>query len=170
MKNLVLFLLLFVTHFGMSQELDVDTKNASVSFIFKKDNTKGTISGISAKITLNHLDLAKSVIKGTADVNSLNTDNKGRDKHLKSSDFFDVEKYPTMKFTSSEITKDGDNYKVQGTLTIKNVKKDVTFTLVHNGNDLIFETTICSSDFGVSVKKGREKNKVDIKVVVPISK
>lgn len=169
MFKVACIIFLALPFFGVSQELNIDTKKASVSFIFTHDNTEGKLTNISAKITLNPQDLGKSVISGTADVNSLNTENKARDKHLKSSGFFDVETYPTMKFTSSEITRDGENYKAKGSLTIKGVKKEVSFTVKQNGSNMVFETTIYSSDFGITVKKNREKNKVEVKVTVPIS-
>lgn len=154
---------------GLSQEVKVDTKSASVSFNFVKDNTTGTIDDITASIQLNPSDLGKSVIIGSANVAALNTGNNGRDKHLKSKDFFNAEKYPTMKFTSSEITGNGENFSAKGSLTIKDVTKEVIFSVTMEGKNMVFETTIYSSDFGVSVKKGREKNKVTVKVIVPIS-
>jgi polyisoprenoid-binding protein YceI len=53
------------------------------------------------------------------DVASINTRSEDRDNHLRSSDFFDVENNPTITFTSTSITKDGDDYSVTGDLTIK---------------------------------------------------
>ena len=169
MRNTTCLLLLLLPFFGLSQEVKIDTKKASVSFNFVADNTKGTISDISASIQLNPSDLAKSVVKGTANVESLSTGNKARDKHLKSDDFFDAENYPTMKFTSSSIEKDGEHYVAKGTLTIKGITKDVTFSMKMVDKIMVFETTIFASDFDVSVKKGREKNQVDVKVKVPLS-
>ncbi len=169
MKNAICLILLLIPLVGFSQDLTIDTENAIVSFVFVNDNTEGTINDISASIHLNVSDLSKSVVSGTANVDSLSTGNKGRDKHLKSADFFDAEKYPTMKFTSSEIVKDGDNFIAKGTLTIKDVTQEVTFTLKMDDGSMVFETTIYASDFDVAVKKDREKNKVTIKVVVPIS-
>jgi polyisoprenoid-binding protein YceI len=154
---------------GFSQEVNIDTKSASVSFTFVKDNTKGTIDDIAAAIELNPSDLGKSVISGTANVNALSTGNNARDKHLKSKDFFDAEKYPTMKFTSTEIIGKGENFSAKGSLTIKDVTKEVTFNVIMEGKNMVFETTIYSSDFGVSVKDGRDKNKVTVKVIVPVS-
>jgi polyisoprenoid-binding protein YceI len=92
-----------------------------------------------------------------------------RNKHLQSEEYFNAEKYPTMNFTSSSITKDGDDYKANGTLTIKGITKEVSFTLKMEGENLVFQTTIYASDFNIEVKKGREKNKVSVKVTVPKS-
>ncbi|NRA11154.1 MAG: YceI family protein [Crocinitomicaceae bacterium] len=170
MKNTIFTLMLLIPILGLSQGIKLDTDDASVSFVFEADKTKGTIAGITASIVLKPTDLGSSVIKGSALIGSLDTGNKGRDKHLKSKDFFDAEKYPTMSFTSSKIVKEGDDYKASGTLTIKDVTKDVSFTMKMEGKNMVFETTIYSSDFNIAAKKGREKNKVTVKVTVPISK
>lgn len=169
MNRFLFFSLILLPVLGFSQEVKVDTKNASVSFTFVKDNTNGTIDDIEVSIQLNPSDLGKSVITGMANVMKLNTGNGARDKHLKSKDFFDAEKYSTMKFTSTEITGKGEKFTAKGSLTIKDVTKDVTFDIMMEGKNMVFETTIYSSDFGVSVKDDREKNKVIVKVIVPIS-
>lgn len=169
MKIILFIGLIFQSSLGFSQEVKLDTEKASVSFEFVSGKTKGTIDDISASIQFNSEDLTKSVITGSANVEALTTGNNGRDKHLKSDDYFDVEHFPTMKFTSTSISADGLNFTAKGTLTIKDVTKDVAFTVTIEGGSMIFEATIYSSDFGISIKKGREKNKVTVKVTVPIS-
>lgn len=169
MKKTIFTLLLLIPIFGMSQEVKLNTETASVSFVFETDNTKGTIPGISASIALNPMKLGSSVIKGSALVAGIDTGNKMRNKHLQSEEYFNAAKYPTMSFTSSSITKDGDDFKANGTLTIKDVTKEVSFTLKMEGENMVFETTINSFDYNIEVKKGREKNKVSVKVTVPLS-
>lgn len=169
MKNIIFIGLMLQSFLGFSQEIQLDTKKASVSFNFVSAKTKGTIDDISASVKFNSSDLAKSVITGTANVEALTTGNSGRDKHLKSDAYFDVENFPLMRFTSTEINADGLNFSAKGTLTIKDVTKDVKFTVKLDGTTMVFETTIYTSDFGISVKKGREKNKVTVKVTVPLS-
>ncbi|MFC5629691.1 YceI family protein [Aliibacillus thermotolerans] len=72
-------------------------------------------------------DLTTASIAFEFDVASINTHSEDRDNHLRSEDFFDVEKYPTITFQSTDIQKDGDDYEVTGDLTIKDVTKPVTF-------------------------------------------
>ena len=68
------------------------------------------------------------------DVNSINTDEPKRDEHLKSDDFFNAEKYPAMKFTSTAFKKlKGNQYALEGNLTIRDVTKKVKFTVVYGG-------------------------------------
>jgi polyisoprenoid-binding protein YceI len=79
-------------------------------------------------------DYSDAKINFTVDVNSLNTDNEMRDKHLKSDDFFNAEKYPAMKFQSTSFTPAGGNkYKLAGNLTIRDVTKPVVFDVTYGG-------------------------------------
>src|SRR5690554_1092280 len=69
------------------------------------------------------------------DVASVNTGVKMRDDHLRSADFFEVEKFPSMSFESTSIEKVSDNkYKLNGKLQIKDVTKDVTFDVDYGGS------------------------------------
>ncbi|MGI8636787.1 MAG: YceI family protein [Segetibacter sp.] len=79
-------------------------------------------------------DYSDATISFTVDVNSLNTDNEMRDKHLKSDDFFNAEKFPAMKFQSTSFTPAGGNkYKLAGNLTIRDVTKPVVFDVTYGG-------------------------------------
>jgi polyisoprenoid-binding protein YceI len=64
-------------------------------------------------------------IETSIEVNSVNTEDGERDKHLKSADFFDAEKFPKMTFVSTSITGSENKLKIKGKLTIKDVTKDV---------------------------------------------
>src|SRR5579875_3027426 len=66
-------------------------------------NVKGSIKGINGQLTEHATDKSLSSIEATLDVSSLHTGEDQRDVHLKSSDFFDVEKYPTMTFRSTSV-------------------------------------------------------------------
>jgi polyisoprenoid-binding protein YceI len=66
-------------------------------------------------------------------VDSVNTGNDQRDAHIKSPDFFDVETYPTARFASTTVQPEGDNYVLNGELTLKGVTKPITLELEFNG-------------------------------------
>ena len=90
-------------------------------------------------------DFSDAKINFTVDVNSINTDNENRDKHLKSDDFFNAEKFPQMKFESTSFTPLGNNkYKLAGNLTIRDVTKPVTFDVNYGG----------TANMGTTVKSG----------------
>ena len=80
----------------------------------------GTFNSIDAKLTSSKPDFTDAVVEFSADVNSINTDNEQRDGHLKSPDFFDAAKFPTLTFKSTSFKKVSDKkYKVSGNLTLK---------------------------------------------------
>lgn len=105
-------------------------------------------------------DVKNARIDFTVDVNSINTGVEMRDKHLRSADFFDVPKFPSMKFGSTSIKKSGKIYKLNGNLTIKDVVRPVVFDVVmngpvkgKNGGDIYgfsAKTTINRFDYGVA--------------------
>ncbi|HTU33667.1 MAG TPA: YceI family protein [Candidatus Acidoferrum sp.] len=93
-------------------------------------NVKGHFSGITGSLTLNDGDVTKSSAEASIDASSLNTREPQRDAHLKSADFFDVEKFPKLSFKSTRITrgKEGE-LQVAGDLTIHGVTRSVVFAL-----------------------------------------
>jgi polyisoprenoid-binding protein YceI len=168
MKKLIAILFVAVSMTSFGQNFNLNVSDASVYFHYVSEDTKGSLSGVTAKVNIDPSNLGASTVTGTADVTTLTTKNKTRDKHLQSADFFDAAKFPTMKFVSGEITKDGDGYKANGKLTIKETTKDVTFAVSEKDGVLRFKTTIFSEDYGVAVKKAREKSKVIIIVKIPV--
>ncbi|MCU0453483.1 MAG: YceI family protein [Bacteroidetes bacterium] len=79
-------------------------------------------------------DFSDAVIEATIKSASINTDNESRDGHLKSDDFFNAEKYPTITFKSNKVEKTGaTTYKFYGDLTIRDVTKPVVFEAVNGG-------------------------------------
>jgi polyisoprenoid-binding protein YceI len=93
-------------------------------------NVKGTVKGIHAILKLNDADPALSTVEATIPLSTLSTGDNQRDGHLKSADFFDVEKFPTMSFQSTGITQSGDDvYSVVGELTIHGVTRPVSFSV-----------------------------------------
>lgn len=80
-------------------------------------------------------DLSSLDIKVEAKVTSINTSIEMRDNHLRSADFFDVEKYPTLSFVSTKVVPNGkDKAKLYGNLTIKEVTKPVVLDIIHHGS------------------------------------
>jgi len=86
----------------------------------------GEFKTYAGKALLDEADLTKSQVEFSADTASIDTDNAKRDEHLRSPDFFDVEKFPKLTFKSTKITKAGKGYKLKGQLTLHGVTKDVT--------------------------------------------
>jgi polyisoprenoid-binding protein YceI len=74
-------------------------------------------------------DVTKTSVEATIDVTTVNTGIVARDTHLKSADFFEVAKFPTMTFKSTSVVKAGDHYDLKGDLTMHGVTKPVTLRL-----------------------------------------
>ena len=95
---------------------------------------EGTFKVFDGTVEHTKADLSDAKINFSIDVNSVNTENENRDKHLKGDDFFNAEKYPTMKFESTSLQPLGNNkYKLTGNLTIRDVTKPVTFDVTYGG-------------------------------------
>jgi|SRR5690625_4343560 len=117
---------------------NVDATHTNVGFSVKHmmvTNVRGNFSGIEGTIEGDPNNLTDAKIKFNIDASTINTNNKDRDNHLRSDDFFDVEKYPNIIFESTEIVPVGDDeYDVIGDLTIKDVTKKTTFKVTRTGS------------------------------------
>ena len=93
-------------------------------------NVKGQFTSISGTLALDETDVTNSSLEATIDAASINTREAQRDAHLKSADFFDVEKFPTLRFKSTSVkpSREGD-LAVTGDLTIHGVTRQVVFNV-----------------------------------------
>jgi polyisoprenoid-binding protein YceI len=93
-------------------------------------NVKGQFTSLKGTVVLNEADITKSRVEAEIDATSVNTREPQRDTHLKSADFFDVEKFPTLSFQSTRIARAGDGeLAVLGDLTIHGVTRHVVFAV-----------------------------------------
>lgn len=111
----------------------IDTSHSNANFTVRHmmiSNVKGQFSGITGSANLDPHDLTRSSVDITIDVNTLNTLDAQRDTHLKSADFLDAEKYPTMTFRSTQVEVTGDGeLRVTGDLTLHGVTKPVVLNV-----------------------------------------
>ncbi len=125
---------------------NIDRSHTNVTFSIRHFFTPvvGKFTAYTVDLNFNPDDLANSNVVVDMDVNSVDTNNERRDGHLKTADFFDAEKYPKMTFTSSSITKTGENqFLMRGDLTIRDVTKqiEIPFTLLGIGDHPSRENT-----------------------------
>ncbi|HMH20709.1 MAG TPA: YceI family protein [Puia sp.] len=106
----------------------------SVSHLVVSD-VEGSFKSYDGTMENSKADYSDAKINFSTDVSSVSTDNENRDKHLKSDDFFNAEKFPKMTFVSSSFQPLGDNkYKLTGNLTIRDVTRTVTFDVKYGGS------------------------------------
>lgn len=132
LRNIFLSLFTFIVFAApaFAETYDLDAAHTSIGFSARHmviSNVAGKFEKFSGSF---EIDGKGALTKATAtmEVASINTGVVKRDNHLKSPDFFDAEKYPTITFVSKKITHKGNSYTVTGDLTIKDVTKSVTLT------------------------------------------
>jgi polyisoprenoid-binding protein YceI len=106
----------------------IDSSHSSAQFTVRHlmiSNVKGNFQKITGKAVWDPANLAGSSLEAVIDVTTINTLEPKRDAHLKSPDFFDVAKYPTMSFRSKKFYKEGGKLKIAGDLTIRGVTRAV---------------------------------------------
>lgn len=115
----------------------VDNIHSTVKFAVTHlviSEVEGNFKVYSGSLQSAKNDFADVAVQFAIDVNSINTENGMRDKHLKSDDFFNAEKYPRMTFKSTAWKQvDAKNYLLEGDLTIRDITRHVTFNVVYGG-------------------------------------
>jgi len=108
---------------------NIDPAHSTAQFTVRHlgiSNVTGSFTKVSGSVVLNDKDITQSQVAASIDVNSVDTRVDARDKDLKSPNFFDVEKYPTIEFKSKKITGSAGKLKVIGDLTIHGATHEVT--------------------------------------------
>jgi polyisoprenoid-binding protein YceI len=119
-------LLIAASLFAAPITLEADPNHSNASFSVKHmvvTTVRGNFTRLSSTLTFDKDDPAKNIVELKIDPASINTNNEKRDGHLKSPDFFDVQRCPEMTFKSTKIEKVGDKYKVTGDLNMHCVTK-----------------------------------------------
>lgn len=108
---------------------NIDPVHSTAQFKVKHmiiSNVKGEFTSINGILSLNEEDVSQSFVEAKIDASTINTRETQRDAHLKSADFFDVEKFPSLTFKSTRVRKVGnDELSVEGDLTIHGVTRSV---------------------------------------------
>lgn len=140
----------------------IDAAHSEISFSVRHlliSKVRGKFEKFDATFTTgqNPLD---TTLTATAEVDSINTGEANRDSHLRTNDFFNAAEFPTISFVSDRVVAEKDDLLVTGTLTIRGVGKEVTFTIDFGGFitdpygnyklGLTAKTVIDRTDFGVS--------------------
>ncbi len=143
---------------------NIDATHSQATFSVKHmmiTTVRGHFDVLSGQLHIDEEHPENSWVEAEVDAASINTRDARRDGHLKSADFFEVEKYPKIIFKSTKVESKGDNeYRVTGNLTIRDVTKEVTFDTEYSGQlkdayglqraGLSAKTSINRKDFGLT--------------------
>ncbi|HEY6305155.1 MAG TPA: YceI family protein [Candidatus Angelobacter sp.] len=148
-----------------ADEYKIDPVHSRVGFAVKHmvvNTVHGRFTDYNGSIIYDDKDPSKSSVNVTIKTASINTDNTSRDNDLRSGNFLDAEKFPEITFKSKSVEKKSDGFVAHGTLTIRNVAKDVdlAFTLsgpIDGGRGKLLGAeaglTINRQDYGVAWSK-----------------
>ncbi|QRK13179.1 polyisoprenoid-binding protein [Archangium violaceum] len=128
LKPAIAALVLAAPSFAFAAEFEIDAAHSAAQFSVKHmmvSNVRGAFSKVTGKANIDEKDITRSTVEATIDATTINTNEPKRDEHLRSADFFDTAKYPTITFKSTKVEKAGANLKVTGNLTMHGVTKPV---------------------------------------------
>lgn len=115
--------------FSQSATWNIDPQHSTAQFTVRHlaiSNVSGNFTKLSGTVELNDKDITQSRVNAVIDVSSVDTRVADRDKDLRSSNFFDVEKYPTIEFKSKKIVNNGGKLQLVGDLTMHGTTREVT--------------------------------------------
>jgi polyisoprenoid-binding protein YceI len=144
---------------------EIDPVHSEVAFKVRHLVSKagGRFNSFEGTLFYDEEDPTASSVNVTIDVTSIDTNNSDRDGHLKSPDFFDVEKFPTLTFVSKEVKVEEENLLIGGELTMHGVTKPVTLTAEKLGMNSMGEKSFIGFSASAEINRkdfGIEWNKV----------
>jgi len=131
--SVFLIAILTLTAFSSQEPNDWKISDA-YSLKFETSYADGEFTAVNGTVLFDEQNLKTSKFDITIDVGSISTGNSLKDKHAKKDKWFGADKYPTIQFKSSNISKTGTGYKVVGNLELHGVKKEITipFTFIND--------------------------------------
>jgi polyisoprenoid-binding protein YceI len=115
----------------------VDPAHSGINFSVRHmvvSKVRGRFGKYNVTLELDDQDLTKSAVTATIDAASIDTGSTARDEHLRSADFFDVQRFPELRFQSKRIEKtDDEHYRMVGDLTIRDVTRELSLEVEYGG-------------------------------------
>ena len=173
MKKLIKTLLLCCTIISGSIAQNIDSKKSLVNFEvdnMKFNTVEGTFSGMEGTVKLDPKTPSNSSFNVCIDASTVNTDNSTRDDHLKTEDFFNTKKYPSICFKSTQVTYSSGTYHVKGKLTMHGTTKEVKIPLKFKNNTFTGRFKANRLDYGVGKETSEfmVENEIEIEITCTI--
>ena len=172
MKNIKLTLvaattILFASAFTVIQSVNWKVKeDYSVKFTGKK--VDGIFKGLKADINFNENELGKSKITASIDASTTNTGSGMMNKHAKSEDGLNAEKFPSITFESSSITKTTTGFEAIGKLTLKGITKEIKLPFTFSNETFNGKFAVVPKEYGVT--RGGTPDEITIELNIPVTK
>jgi polyisoprenoid-binding protein YceI len=188
LKSIVAAAALALPSYALASTWEADPYHSNANFTVRHmmvTNVTGTFGKVAATVNLDDKDITKSTVTAIIDATSIDTREPKRDGHLKSPDFFDVAKYPTITFKSKKVEKAGEGkLKVTGDLTLRGTTKEVVLDVEGPTKEIkdpsagtrigaVATTKLNRKDFGLNWNKALEAGGVlvgdDVSVLINLS-
>lgn len=171
LKQILFVSILFMFCYSSNAQNTVST-NSQITFKignFGFKSVEGSFTGLKGDLSFSVDNLKESKFDVCLDATSINTENQKRDEHLKKEDFFNVEAYPTICFTSSSIIKTDYGYATSGILNMHGVSKTVKIPFTFSNATFIGTLNVNRLDYGIGPKGGFMVGKdVEIQIITKI--
>jgi|SRR5882724_6578217 len=146
------------------------TIGSNYSIKFSSSDPSGVFTGLKGAVSFDEKNLGGSKFDVTVDVASINTGNGMQNTHAKSAQWFDAEKYPVIKFTSSQISKSSEGYEAKGTLDLHGVQKEITIPFTFKDNTFSGSFQVNRNDFNLNPDNKKAGSDIKVEVSVPVTK
>lgn len=150
-----------------AQVLDIIDEEAKVAFHFVDDEVDGYFEGFSFTGRLDLNDLSNSLLSGSVETNTIDTNNWLRSRHLRAKKYFNAKDFPKLTFKSTSISGTKQSFRIEGTLEIKGIEKTVVWNFTNDGEKLEGTTTVNTADFQIEIHNDRQRNKTVISISLP---
>jgi len=144
--------------------------NYAIRFSTSSDPASGVFSGLKGSLSFDEKNLATSKFDVAVDVSTINTGNGMQNTHAKSAQWFDAEKFPVIKFTSTEITKTSAGYQAKGTLDMHGVQKEIVIPFTFKDNTFSGSFEVNRTDFKINPDNKKAGEVIKLEVSVPVTK
>lgn len=166
--SLLALLIAATPFFGATTKYDIDAAHSNIGFSIPilggLSHVRGKFSDFTVTIVYDDKDVAKSSVNAVIKATSIDTGIERRDNHLRSADFFEVEKHPEITFTSSRVVKKGKGFSAYGTFTMHGISKEIELPFTINGVNrdektgktvlgVTARTTVNRKDYGINFSR-----------------
>jgi len=163
-KRLIFFIFVCIVSVSFGQTLQINEATSTVKFVFMDDEVEGSVSDFKFTGTIDASQLSNANFSGSVAMETLDTDNWLRNRHLRAKKYFYNKQHPRLTFKTTKIrgAESGKEFLIDGVLTIKGVSKTVTLNVNHSANRFYITGLINTSDFDINIHKEKERNTVNL--------